>query len=646
MPAADRVRRAAGWIAPLLLFGLLAAWRGSTTEIGGGAWLDRGVEVARLWAQQGVGLLRSLSPVEDPRVAPAAVLLRLGLGPGGVASVFSALTLALGALTVFTLARGRARGAHALSAWLLAGSPLWIESCVGGDPHVALGTVFLLLSGGALPAAAAAIALAWAFGWSPWAWATLLLIPLGALLDREGRRTAVMVLASALVLCWALDPPALLHPARWFDAIRWQGRVLGLGSALVPFGASRGGWPALGALHLPALALILWAARGWPDRARRGDFGPLGFATALALALPAGVAHAAPILILLPWAAREAGVGFRDLAERWPPGRVVRLSAWALAALLVAPLIALGALRWTHTSSVREARGAALRQAEAVFAGGSLVGCDADLAPSDSSGLIWVTLPFHSLDPATFRGAYWPGWFGAFRGFVVSERTMGRYLEEPGAPREVLEFYLWLKRSAVRDHVAGSVPGRRMHVLELPPPSGPALEEGWRTRLRAGDAGGLPGGFIAALGGALIRCGSSGDGTLLLEEALAAGYRDVGLYLNLANGRMAAGRMTDAGQILEEALKAHPDDPLLLYNFGLVLVRVGYWERAMGVLGRLRQRWPRSADTAYLLGLALANGGHVEGGRRALNEALDLGLTGSRRQTCLEQLDRLREAAR
>lgn len=642
----ERLRRAALWVGPLLLFAGLASWRGLTSEVGGGAWLDRAEEVARLWAQQGVGLLRSLDPVEDPRVAAAAVLLRLGLGPSTVTLLASALALAIGGLAVVKLARDRAGGAHPAAAWLLAASPLWVESCLRGDLLVGLGAIFLLMSGGALPAAVAALALAWSLGWSPWAWATLLLLPLGALLDRERRKTAIMILASALVLAWALDPPASLQPAAWLEAIRWQGRIQGFGSALVPFGASGGGWPALGAFHLPALALILWTARGWPERARRGDFGPLAFVTALLLALPAGISHTAPLLILLPWGAREAGLGWRDLTQRLGARRSEGLAAGALALLLLAPSLALGALRWTQRADFPAARTAALRQAEQTFPPGSLVGCDAELAPSDSSALLWVTLPFHSLDPARFRGAYWPGWFAGFRGFIVSERIMGRYLEEPAAPSEAVEFYLWLKRSAVRDHVAGSMPGRRVHVLELAAPSDARLGEGWRERLRAGDAGGLPGGFIAALGGALIRSGGTAEGTRLLEEAVTAGYRDVGLYLNLANGRLAAGRLSDAGQILEEALKTHPDEPLLLYNFGLVLVRVGYWERAVGVLGRLRQLWPRSAEATYLLGLALANAGNLEGGRRALSEALDLGLKGSQRRACVEQLEELRGAAR
>jgi len=626
-------------LAPLVLFAGLAVWCALTTGAGTGAWLDRSIELSRAWTEQGVGLLRSLDALEDPRVAPGAVLLRLGLAPRAVAATFGVLTLLLGALAVYRLARQ----ARPLAGWLLAASPLWVESCVRGDPHVALGTLFLLLSAGRLPATAGAVGLAWALGWSPWAWVTLLLLPLGALLDRGRRQRAVMVLASALVLCWALNPPASLHPARWLEALRWEGRILGLGSALVPFGTSRGGWPALGALHLPALALILWTVRGWPERARRGDFGPLAFVVGLALCLPAGLAHAAPLLILLPWAAGEAGAGFGDLVARRATGQVARLASGALALLLIGPLIALGSLRWTHRADLPQARVAALRQAEATFAPGSLVGCDADFAPSDSSGLLWVTLPFHSIDPTMFRGAYWPGWFAAFRGFLVSERIMGRYLQEPAAPRQILDFYVWLRRFAVRESIVGDAPGRRVHLLELQPDA-VALGEGWRARLRAGDAGGLPGGFIAALGGALIRSGSTADGTLLLEEALAAGYRDVGLYLNLANGRMAAGRLTDAGQILEEALRAHPEEPRLLYNFGLVLVRVGYWERAIGVLGRLRQFWPRSAETAYLLGLALANAGHTAGARRALGEALDLGLAGSQRETCLEQLSRLRES--
>ena len=645
MPA--RAARGFRWGGPLCLFALLAVWRWVTSAgAEDGAWLERSLAVSRQWAEQGVGLLRSLGPVEDPRVASAAALLRLGLGEPIVAALFRVLGVALGALAVLGLARSRREGAHPISAWLLAASPLWVESCVRGDPHVALGAIFLSLGAVILPPAVAALALAWALGWSPWAWATLLLLPVGMLLDRERRKRAFALLASGIVLLWVLDPPAALHPTRWLAAILQQGSVAGFGSGLVPFGAARGGWPALGALHLPALGLLLWAARSWPERARRGDFAPLACVSAVALGMPSGLTYAAPLLILLPWGAREAGGALADLTHRARASRGWRPVLRALPVVLIVPLLALCAWRWTRGSDRAGAREAALLWTETNIAPRSLVACDADVAPPDSSRLIWLSLPFHSLDPTIYRAAYWPGWFGAFRGFVVSERLMGRYLAGGDTPPEVLDFYLWLKRSAAREHVVGDAPGRRLHVLELPAESSSALGEGWRARLRAGEAGGLPGGFVAALGGALIQGGHSGDGTLLLEEALAAGYRDVGIYLNLASGRIAAEKLADAGQTLEEALKAHPDSPELLYNFGLVLTRVGYWERAIQVLSRLRQHWPRSPETAYLLGLALANTGRVDGARRVLREALDLGLAGQQRQACLEQIDHLQGTTR
>jgi tetratricopeptide (TPR) repeat protein len=635
---------AAPWLraAPVLLFTLLALWRWSATPgPPEGVWLDRAGDLARGWAERGGNPLRALLAVEDPRVAPGALLLRIGLSPTALGVLTRILGLGLGALAVALLAR-RARGPGAgVSAWLLAASPLWIEACARGDPAVALGLGFVALGGRLIPAAAALV-LGWALAWSPWAWVTLLLVPVGWLLRPERRRAAVAILASALVLVFLLDPPAALNPAAWWSAMRWQGRIEGLASGFSPFGTSHAAWPAIGALHLPALALLLLAAREWPGRARQGDFAPLGFAAAIVLALPAGLSRATPLLIVLPWAAAETGGALAWLAPR--AGGLMRRAA---PIVLVVPLLALGATRWSGGGETRgDPRAAALAWVAANLPPGSLVACDADFAAPDSSRMIWLPLPFHSTDPRVYRGAYWPGWYGAFRGFVVSERLMSRYLRDPQAAPEALAFHLRVMRAAAADQVFGSTAGRRLHVLVLPAGADAALGAGWKERLRAGAAGGVPGAFVAGLGGALIRGGRAGDGTDLLREALAAGYREKGIYLNLANGRLSADQPAEAGLVLEEALKAYPDEPDLLYNFGLVLLRSGYWDRAIATLGRLRAIWPRSADTAYLLGLALANSSHSAAAPRVLQESLDLGLTGARRQACVDELTRLRSAAR
>jgi tetratricopeptide (TPR) repeat protein len=635
-PPAGFVRTAA----PVVVFALLCVWFGSTLPGGGEApWLDRAAEVARRWSAQGTSPLRLLAPAEDPRVAPGALLLRLGLAPSALGALARIVGFGVGAAAIALLARRRREGAATVSAWLLAVSPLWVEACVRGEPAVALGLIFAAFGAGALGAAGVALLLGWALGWSPWSWVTLLVIPAGWLLIPARRARAAAILAASLVLALLLDPPAALHPAGWLSGLRWQGRLDGLASAFAPFGTMRGVWPALGALHLPALAFLVVAARRWPGRVRRGDFAPIGFLAAVGLGLPGGLSHAAPLLIALPWAAGEAGSAVESLAARARPGAIRLGLRRVVPVLLLVPLLALAATRWArHAPPLEDPRREAATWIEANLAPASPLACDPDFSPPDSSRMVWVPLPVHSTDPRIYRGAYWPGWFAAFRGFVVSERLMARYLRAPEASGPALGFHLWLMRAATADRVFGSTPGRRLHLLEMPAGRGPALGDGWKERVRAGEAGGLPGGFVASLGGALIRAGRAGDGTGLLQEALAAGYRDKGIYLNLANGRLAADQPNEAGQVLEEAMKLYPDEPDLLYNFGLVLLRNEYWDRAIMVLGRLRRLWPRSADAAYLLGLALAHSSHSAAAPSVLREALDLGLRGPRRQACLDEL--------
>jgi hypothetical protein len=60
----------------------------------------------------------------------------------------------------------------------------------------------------------------------------------------------------------------------------------------------------------------------------------------------------------------------------------------------------------------------------------------------------------------------------------------------------------------------------------------------------------------------------------------------------------------------------------------------------------LRAIWPRSAEAAYLLGLALARSTHSAAAPRVLQEALDLGLGGEQRQAVIDELTRLRSGAR
>ncbi|MBD3237510.1 MAG: tetratricopeptide repeat protein, partial [Candidatus Eisenbacteria bacterium] len=270
------------------------------------------------------------------------------------------------------------------------------------------------------------------------------------------------------------------------------------------------------------------------------------------------------------------------------------------------------------------------------------IAIESGMQPSQGIPQPWITIPFHSRAPEVYRGAYWIGWYAGCDWVVVREDRVVRFLRERERYPQFLRFYLDLKAQAKEERVFGDQSGQRVRVLRQERSATP-LATGWRARVAAGPAAGLPGGFLANLGAFFARAGESAAAVELLEEARTAGYDDLGIHLNLAAALLEQGRELAAGRVLDEALQRHPDSPELLYNLGLTAVRAQLWERAARVLRRLRTIWPRSAETAYLLGIALGNLQRFDAARAELEAALALGLEGEDRaeaQSLLQQLER------
>jgi tetratricopeptide (TPR) repeat protein len=535
-----------------------------------------------------------------------------------------------------------------IGAWLLAASPIWIEGSLSGDPFLMVGLTFLLLSRPGVPVWLGAILLGWMLGWAPWAWVTVLLLPLGGLLCPRARGIrAVGIVPLALLVLWVLNPPALLDAARWLTGMLWRVQTSGMGWTAPGLAAAQGLWPLTGSLHVPALILLLVAARNWPGRLRRGDAAPLAFLVAVLFCVGSGRVGTAPLLILLPWVVAEvggvAGEWLRRLTAR--PGASRHLGR-------VLPVVLLIPLLWTFAGRCAQPAGGEREQAAAAawvegnLEPGSLVAYEIGFEPPDSSACQWLAIPFYSVDPAVRRGAYWIGWYGSFRAAVVREQRLVRFLREPERYSEILRFYLALKNGAQREMVFGETPGRRVRVLLFPPDAAPTLGVGWRERLAGGRATGLQGGFLAGLGGVLAQSGRPGAAVELLEEARTAGYDEPGIYVNLANAHLGLGRTFEAGRVLDEGVERHPESPILLHNLGLALMRVQLWDRAAQTFARLRTIWPRSAEVCYLLGFSLVKRGDLDAGWGYLEEALRLDPDLPQRETALELLDFLRGTRR
>ncbi len=634
---------------PLALFVVFAAvhWWGSAGS-GTPAWLERAAELGDELRERGTNLFALLDPQEDPRVGPGVLLLRVGVGRSAAAAMAGILGLGLGAVAILLVgARRPASPGTRIAPWLLAASPLWVEAGIQGDPNLVLGLLLL-----AAPVTRAqwilwAVAAGWALGWTPWAWIVLVAVAATGLMQAERRKGAAAALLAGLVLVWLLNPPALQHPGRWFADMIWQARLTGLGSAAVRFGTQSNLGPLFNSLHIPALVCLAWNARRWPVRLRHGDLTPLAFAVVLGLALPTGFAERAPLLIVLPWAAREAAAGLGDLLDRLAPVRLpLRAVRWGLTALLLTPLAVVSLVGVSRGMRPANAQTDAFAWLEQELPPGTLGVHDMGSATPDTSRLVWLTIPFHSLDPGTCRGAYWLGWYHSFGAIVLSERMINRFLRRAVDYPDIIDFYVSVRRSARREETFGTRPGDRLHAVLPGRSNQPDLGEGWEGRVRSGLHGGLPGTFLAALGGALVRGGQTVTGTTLLREALAAGYRDVGIYVNLASGELAVDRFLEAGAVLEEGLREHPGTPELLYNLGLVLMRAEYWDRAVSTLGTLAETWPRSAQVRYLLGVSLVHAGYPEPGKRALVEALALDAQFPQRHAIERMLQDLEAGAR
>lgn len=635
---------------PWVLLGGLTLW-GILAGLGDGPfeWLADAQRIVSRTGREGSRPLLAPAAWTDPRAIPSALLLLLGGSAGLAARFLQLLTFACAAACVRALmSRGGTRGG-VLAACILAGSPVLVRAVLEVDAHLVPGLLFLLVGQRRLPAWVRGVGVGWALGWSPWAWIGLPVAIAGGFMGpARSRRDAAAVLILGIGLAGALWPQAVAHPADWLEGMLRKASAEGLGGA-PPFGVRLGFWPLWNTLHLPALLLVLGGAPGWPRRIRAGDWTPLACVIILLLALPSGFAQRAPLLLLLPWAAGEAGSAWGRLASRLkagsarPGGWQPRAAAGVLAAAAAVPLVVTSGMQFARPRGFDDARTAAWSYLEENLSEGGLVAHDLALAPPEQSRLIWVPIPFHSTEPEVHRGAYWQGWYAGFKAVAVSERTVNRFLRRAEDSPEAVLFFLWIAEHARGERVFGEQPGQRVRVLLLPEPAAEEMPAGWRERVSRGGAGGLQGDFLARLGGGLIRAGRAEAGADLLAEALDAGYEDLGIYLNLGSGYLKLGRPLDAGRVLEQGSARYPDSADLLYNLALALFEVGYWDRAVRTLDRLRELWPRSARVTYLLGVSLANSGREGAARALLQEALTLDPDAEQRQRIVAALETLRE---
>jgi len=116
------------------------------------------------------------------------------------------------------------------------------------------------------------------------------------------------------------------------------------------------------------------------------------------------------------------------------------------------------------------------------------------------------------------------------------------------------------------------------------------------------------------------------EAILVLEEAVTARTVDnLDLYILLATLDQEQGREDRGRQVYVHALALHPDDPELLYEFGLFLEQAGRRSEAMEVMGKVLVLEPDNASALNFIGYAWAeNGEHLEQALKYVSRAVAL----------------------
>jgi len=612
---------------PVLTFALLATFlslNGKTTS--SPVWFTQAVTLADAVSSKGISWLSSLPATCDPRLLFSSLFLLAGIGESLALSLVRIWTIICGAGVVYLLAHqhlGSGRFDRA-AAWFLAVSPVWALGAANGDPYIILGGLFLLLSRFRLPIWLRVILVAWAISWSNWAWISLLIL----LLDRSNKSSESKIgkvgqILLAIIFLWIISPMALFKPMVWLSEIQQQILNDGFWSSGAHVGTGTGWRPITGTFHFAGLGLLLISSYHWMKRVRQLELAPIVFILVLALGSRSSYTADSALLLVMPWAAGEVGRGW-DRLQKLLSRPFGQFGTSILLILLLIPLM-IGCYKMPLPPVQKQNHQVeAARWLESNLPAGSLVAFDIGFSPPAESSLIWLSIPFHALEPASQSAAHWPGWYQSASAFVVSERLVIRFLKDPFNSRRILDFYKFITDHATGDLPFGETVERRIRVLTATPDPDHPLRPGWRKHIAHGQATGLSGDFIATLGLSLHECGQSEAAITLLEEAIMAGYQNIGIYINLANAFQGIGRLGEAGRVLDEGYLKFVDSPELMYSLGTVLVAGERWKRAAGILAKLHLKWPKSAQVSLMLSVAMINDGHPVAGLKQLEKTLTL----------------------
>lgn len=124
------------------------------------------------------------------------------------------------------------------------------------------------------------------------------------------------------------------------------------------------------------------------------------------------------------------------------------------------------------------------------------------------------------------------------------------------------------------------------------------------------------------LGAALARLGRYGDAIEQYKRALALDGRNQAIRFNLAAAYYKTARILSASKELEAVVAAQPGDKNAVLLLADCNLRMGEFKRVVELLTPVETAEPDNRAVAYMLGMALINNKHLDGGRGRIKRIL------------------------
>ncbi len=446
--------------------------------------------------------------------------------------------------------------------------------------------------------------------------AGVVLLPLALTLAARGERhravTSVAVVVIALVIGTLLGDPRIANDAR----ILTDRAVTAL-TRVGPFGVD----PAVVALGraVGVLGAVIACVGVWRLAACRAGR-PVLLAVGLPVAIAATVRVGGAVPLVLPLAFLLVAAGAAVAVSVTTSHRPALVAA-VVGATLVGP--ALGASDTLARARRGDARDAARAWLAASLPDSARV-VVTPYGPSLDDRRTRFSLPFDSVNPERFAGAYDLRWYDGFDTFVVSDALFDRYARDPERHTAPLRFLHELRASCRKlatfddtEYLGSTVEVfARTHRAPL---------TGLETLLARPAPDPVSAEFHLSLGSAYFRIGHRSHAIALFEIAAQIAPTDPRVAVNLGGAYIEEGRLMEADQLLRDAVRAHPEAALVRYQYGRVKAKRRLWGEAIAEYKFAVRRDPTFLEAHFNLASAYLEVGNLEGATGGFRRVIELG---------------------